>query len=173
MRGDGSKNHKNFSTMNLVLEAVSAADRETAEANQARVLYHMGVLKHDQGAEVSHSKSCNGVLEDNIRQGIRQSQRRNESIFKRMADMRQYVLFELPTLKLHVAFFDAQLYFCTRVTRNYASLMLCLRYQGVASLWLNPDSLPKILVESYALPSDRPVLLVSSMFTLNVFIPSK
>lgn len=53
MRGDKGKNQKGFSTMNLVLEAVSAADREAAEANQSRYLYNMGVLKHDQGAEVS------------------------------------------------------------------------------------------------------------------------
>ncbi|KAL8432549.1 hypothetical protein ACSSS7_004546 [Eimeria intestinalis] len=95
MRGEKGKNQKAFSTMNFVLEAVSAADREAAEANQSRYLQNVGVLKTEQGRE------------------------------------------------------------------------------GVASLWLNPDSLPKILVQSYALPSDRPVLLVGSMFTLNVFIPSK
>ncbi|OEH76777.1 c2 domain-containing protein [Cyclospora cayetanensis] len=95
MRGSKAKNKKEFSTMNVVLDAVSTADRETAEANQSRYLHHVGVLKHEQAAE------------------------------------------------------------------------------GVSSLWLNPDSLPKILVQSYALPSDRPVLLVTSMFTLNVFIPAK
>ncbi|KAL8453904.1 hypothetical protein Emed_000615 [Eimeria media] len=95
MRGEKGKNQKGFNTMNFVLEAVSAADREAAEANQSRYIQTVGVLNTNQEAE------------------------------------------------------------------------------GVASSWLNPDSLPKILVQSYALPSDRPVLLVTSMFTLNVFIPSK
>ncbi|CDJ42504.1 C2 domain-containing protein, putative [Eimeria tenella] len=95
MRGSKGKNRRGFSTANVVLEAISAADREVAEANQSHYLYHVGVLKYDPGAE------------------------------------------------------------------------------GVASLWLYPDSLPKLLVQCYALPSDRPVLLASSMFSLNVFIPSK
>lgn len=57
MRGNKGKSQKGFSTMNLVLEAVSAADREAAEANQSRYLYHMGVLKHDQGAEVRQANN--------------------------------------------------------------------------------------------------------------------
>ncbi|CDI81794.1 C2 domain-containing protein, putative [Eimeria acervulina] len=95
MLGAKGRNQKGLSTVNVVLEAISSADRDAAEANQSRYLHQVGVLKCDQSAE------------------------------------------------------------------------------GVVSVWLNPDSLPKILVQSYALPSDRPILLAGSMFTLNVFIPAK
>lgn len=59
MRGDKSKGQKVFSSVNMVLEAVSAADREAAQANQSRYLHQMGVLKYDQGAEVGFIDRCN------------------------------------------------------------------------------------------------------------------
>lgn len=58
MRGSKGKNRRGFSTANVVLEAISAADREVAEANQSHYLYHVGVLKYDPGAEVSAVINC-------------------------------------------------------------------------------------------------------------------
>lgn len=55
MLGGKGRSQKGFNTVNVVLEAISSADREAAEANKSRYLHQVGVLKCDQAAEASRT----------------------------------------------------------------------------------------------------------------------
>lgn len=62
MLGAKGRNQKGLSTVNVVLEAISSADRDAAEANQSRYLHQVGVLKCDQSAEVSPAMELKFLL---------------------------------------------------------------------------------------------------------------